>query len=327
MRITIEDIAKISGVSKSSVSRYLNHGAVSKKAAEKIKDAIEKTGFETNVFASRLKSKRSHLIGVMMRGTESVSVTKTISGINQYLKGYHYLPFVLYDDLDGSDDLMKMKALVNQGVDAIIFGSNQCSKEVIQYIHEIKIPVLLIGQKSEIFPYRKLDDYEAGRCMGEYIKQCGLNRIVFLGVSEADESVGRDRKRGVLDVFESSGEAYDFHFVEADFSFNEAYAKAEECMSYQPEIIIGASDRMSMGVLLYLHEHGVLVPEEVSVAGFGGYDFSKVTYPPLTTISFDYYQLGRLAAKDVLMMLDEECDETLEEATMQLLIRESVKNE
>lgn len=325
MRITIEDIAKISGVSKSSVSRYLNHGAVSKKSAEKIKEAIEKTGFETNVFASRLKSKRSYLIGVMMKGIESVSVTKIITGINRYLKEYQYLPFVLYDDIDEVDDLNKMKALVNQGVDGIIFGTDQCSLEMIQYINTIKIPVLMIGQKSSIFPYRKFNDYEAGRLLGEYILSCGHKNLVFLGVNEMDESVGIDRKKGLLDVYQKSGISFDYHFVESDFSFHHSYDKAKECMSYHPDIIVGASDRMSMGVLLYLHEHGISVPDQVSVAGFGGYDFSKVTWPPLTTVAYDYYQLGKQAARDMLLLLNEKCEEPLDEAVMQLIIRESVK--
>lgn len=325
MQITIEDIARISGVSKSSVSRYLNNGAVSKKSAEKIKAAIEKTGFETNVFASRLKSKKSHLIGVMMKGIESVSVTKIITGINRYLKDYQYLPFVLYDDIGESDDLHKLKALVNQGVDAIIFGTDQCSPEIIQYIHTIKIPILIVGQKDAVFPYRKFNDYEAGRMLGSYLLSCKLRNLVFLGVSEEDESVGIDRKQGMIDVYEESGREYEFHFVEADFSFDASYAKAKECMKYHPDVIIGASDRMSMGVLLYLHEQHISVPRDLSVAGFGGYDFSKVTCPPLTTVEYDYYQLGKLAARDILLSLGETCEDILAEAEMNLVIRESVK--
>lgn len=324
MHITIEDIARISGVSKSSVSRYLNNGSVSKKSAEKIKEAIEKTGFETNVFASRLKSKKSHLIGVLMKGIESVSVTKTITGINRYLKQYDYLPFVIYDDVDEDNDLNKMKALVAQGVDAIIYGNSHCSNEIRQFISSIKIPVVMVGQKDSVFPYRKFDDYQAGRILGEYIKSCGMRNIVYLGVNEEDESVGVDRKQGIIDVFKTCT-SYDFHYVEADFSFDASYQKAKECLAYHPDIIIGASDRMSMGALLYLHEQKISVPEQISVAGFGGYDFSKVTCPPLTTIAYDYYQLGRLAAQDVLKILNEECNEALNEPEMKLIIRESVK--
>lgn len=325
MHVTIEDIAKIAGVSKSSVSRYLNQGAVSKKAAEKIKEAIDKTGFETNVFASRLKSKKSRLIGVMMKGIESVSVTKILTGINRYLKQYDYLPFVLYDDVDQSDDLNNMKALVNQGVDAIIFGSDHCSREIMQYINTLKIPVLIVGQKDAVLPYRKLNDYEAGKLLGEYIHSCGHRKLVYLGVSESDESVGIDRKQGVLDAYRDKKTNCEFHFVEAEFSFEASYDKAKKCLSYQPDIIIGATDRMSMGVLLYLHENKIKVPEEVSVAGFGGYAFSKVTCPPLTTVEYDYYQLGKLAARDILVLLEEPVKEELEEPELKLIIRESVK--
>ena len=72
--MTIKDIAQISGVSKSTVSRYLNGGSISKKNAEKIERVIKETGYKPNMIASRLKAKQSHLIGILVTELKTKSV-------------------------------------------------------------------------------------------------------------------------------------------------------------------------------------------------------------------------------------------------------------
>ena len=89
-KVTIQDIANMVNVSKSSVSRYLNNGYVSEENAKKIKEAIEKTGFETNFFAKRLKTKRSKLIGIVIPRINSVTVGELLTGINRRLEENNY---------------------------------------------------------------------------------------------------------------------------------------------------------------------------------------------------------------------------------------------
>ena len=111
MKVTIQDIANMVGVSKSTVSRYLNGGYVSKENTKKIKAAIEKTGFETNFFAKRLKSKKSKLIGIIIPRIDSYTAGKTLNGINKKLQEYGYQGIILTSELDRNTELNHIKNL------------------------------------------------------------------------------------------------------------------------------------------------------------------------------------------------------------------------
>ena len=84
-RVTIQDIATIAEVSKSTVSRYLNHGYVSEEKAERIQQAIAATGFSSNAFARRLKAKRSGMIGVVTPRVDCFLCVRILTGFSKEL--------------------------------------------------------------------------------------------------------------------------------------------------------------------------------------------------------------------------------------------------
>ena len=77
-KVTIKDVAELAGVSKSTVSRYLNHGYISLEKQKRVREAIEKTGFKSNFFAKRLKTQESKLIGIVLPRMDSVTVGKLL---------------------------------------------------------------------------------------------------------------------------------------------------------------------------------------------------------------------------------------------------------
>ena len=112
--------------------------------------------------------------------------------------------------------------------------------------------------------------------------------------------------------------------METEFGFDDSYKKSGEILAYQPSAVVCATDGIAFGVMRALHENGIAVPGEVSVAGFGGYDMGDVTYPPLTTVAFDYEELGRRAARMLLRMLSAEVVESVSDFPAQLIERGSV---
>ena len=89
-KVTIQEIAEMAGVSKSTVSRYLNRGYISEEKAERIRAVIEKTGYKANFFAKRLKMKESKLIGIVLPRIDSVTVGKLLTGISRILEPRGY---------------------------------------------------------------------------------------------------------------------------------------------------------------------------------------------------------------------------------------------
>lgn len=324
-KVTIQDIANMVNVSKSSVSRYLNNGYVSEEKAEKIREAIEKTGFETNFFAKRLKTKQSKLIGIILPRIDSVTVGKLLTGINKKLESEGYQGIILISELSVEKELSHINSLYQQGVDGIIVNSIAITKEHIKLVNRLNIPVIFTGQKNNLVDCIKINDYEAGKIMGNFFKEKNHKRVVFIGVSEEDEAVGIDRKNGFISAFKDGNENSRVDFIEADFSFMKGYEKSKEALDFKPTAIICATDNICLGVLRYLHENRIGVPEEVSVAGFGGYDVGSVSYPTLTTIAFNYEAIGNQAAQGILDLINDKELTNEEEASLDLIERESVR--
>lgn len=325
-KVTIQDIANMVNVSKSSVSRYLNNGYVSEENAKKIKEAIEKTGFQTNFFAKRLKTKRTGLIGIVIPRIDSVTVGKFLNGVNKKLKENNYQGIILISELDIEKELANINSLHQQGVDGIVINSMAITKKHIELTSKLSIPTIFTGQKNEFTNYIKIDDYEAGEIMGNYIKSMGHKSIAYLGVNEWDKAVGVDRKNGFINAVKENNPECDVKFIETDFSFINAYNKADEVLKYKPTAIVCATDNICLGILRYLHENNIKVPEEVSVAGFGGYEIGTVSYPTLTTVAFDYELIGMKTAQGILDLIEGKELQENNETLLRLVERESVKS-
>ena len=107
--VTIQDIARLAGVSKSTVSRYLNHGYVSREKSGRIRAIIEETGFKSNFFARRLKTRCSKLVGIVLPRLDSVTVGKMLSGITAVLEPNGYQGLILASRLRGAQELENMR--------------------------------------------------------------------------------------------------------------------------------------------------------------------------------------------------------------------------
>lgn len=326
-KVTIQDIAALAEVSKSTVSRYLNKGYVSEEKAERIQKAIDATGFSSNAFARRLKAKKSGMIGIVMPRVDSPTGGKLLRGMSLALEEVGCRALFESSCLDGKRELQNIESLAQCGADGIIIVSIGITEAHITLAEELKkrdIPVVFVGQKHPKVTYIKVDDFGAGRMLGDYMRRMGHERVVFVGVTEKDQAVGIDRKDGFIELFTRGSRGASVDFIETDFGLEAAYEKGSEILAYRPTAIIGATDGIAFGILRALHEQGMDVPEEISVAGFGGYEMGAVTYPPLTTVAFDYEEVGRRAAKMLLQLLSEEAVASIADFPPHLIERSSV---
>ncbi|MDO4536462.1 MAG: LacI family DNA-binding transcriptional regulator [Clostridium perfringens] len=323
MKLTIQDIANMAGVSKSTVSRYLNNGYVSKENIEKIANVIDKTGYKTNFFAKRLKSKNSKLIGIIIPRIDSFTASKTLQGISGKLEKEGYQPIILTSDLDKEKEISYIKKLYLEGMDGIIVMAFCISEEHVQLINKLPIPIIFTGQSQYGVNCITIDDYKAGKIMGNFVKEKGHKNIVYVGVTEEDKAVGIYRKKGFFDAFENK---CNIKYIETDFTLKNAYENAHKAVVFKPSIIVGATDNIAIGINRYLMEKGIKVPQDISIAGFGDYDIGTAIYPALTTVGFDYEFLGFEAATRMLSLIRNEELLDLEEVPIKLVERQSVKN-
>ncbi len=302
-KLTINDIARMSGVAKSTVSRYLNGGSVRNSTSQKIKKVIDENNYEPNVFA-RLSAKSSKIIGLVVPGFNSITTPHLVEFIVAYLKKQGYTPFIMHTGNDIEEELRSIERLKNINVDGIMVLATSITKQHKTLVETSNIPILFLGQKIPEGNSVISDDYGAGFEMGKYLGSQGASKVVGLWVSEKDPAVGKDRKQGMIDGLKVYGIS-PIAFVETSFFYQDAIKNAEKLLDQEerPDTIICATDRIAQGVYKACYQKNIKIPEEISVAGFGDYETSELLIPPLTTVRFNLKGWGEVSAETMIQMI------------------------
>lgn len=299
MKVTITDIAKMAGVSKSTVSRFLNNGYVSEANRKKIQTAIDKTNYQVNFFAQALNADKSQLIGVIIPRFSSFTSNQTLKGIASSLEVAGYEMFITSSNLSVEKELKQIEKFIAMGVDGIISITTQITDDHVSLSQESKVPILFVGQTHPDVNCLAIDDHQVGKIAAEYLKSNQFKKALYIGVTEKDKAVGYYRKKGFIDHFDESTVV-----LESDFSFDNAYNLGSEVLKYDPEVIICTTDNMAIGMMRYFIEHHIDVPKDISVLSFGGYDVSSAIHPPLTTVAINYEGLGKQACSYLFNLIE-----------------------
>lgn len=301
-KITMKDIAQLSGVTKSTVSRYFNGGYVKEETKEKIAKIIEEYNYEPNAFA-RLKAKNSKMIGVIAPCLDSVVTSQVLMSIDKYLRLEGYSTMIINTDHDAQLELQYIEKLWRMNVDGIILSATYLSEAHYEMLAKVDIPVVVVAQHYKEGVCIINDDYYGGKFIGEYIGKSGCKKIACMCVDSWDEAIGVVRKKGIMDGLKKQG-IEDVTLCYSDFSFEHAYGQVTKLLETETiDGLICSTDRQAMGAYKAIREKGLRIPEDVSVVSFGGYDTSELLIPKLTTIRFDTEYSGRCCARTILSMI------------------------
>ena len=305
--VTLNDIAKMANVSKSTVSRYLNNGSVGQKTREKLDKIVEETGYQPNKFAQSLKARNSNIVGVIIPRFDSPSANQVLKGIDTVAYEENIQLMITNANLDLKRTKEDLDMLQRQKVGAIILFATEIDEALKKMIQSSKIPILIYGQRLENNPSFVFDDYEAGKIIGQHAIDQGHRRLLFVGVTEADYSVGVLRKKGFYDVAQKAGA--EVEFIETGFSRSYSYEKALEFLpKTKATYIAAATDHIAIGISNASAELGISIPEQISLSGFGGYSEARNVFPHITTVQYPFYAIGELMMKKTIKALDSKAE-------------------
>ncbi len=326
--MNIIDIAKLAGVSKSTVSRFLNDGYVSEENKLKIQKVIDDTGYIPSTHAKTLRTKKTNLIGVILPKISSETVSKIVSGISNELSNYDYNIILGNTDLNLDKEIEYLKIFKNKNVDGVIFVATIITKKHLEVLDSIKIPIVIVGQKIDGYPCVYHSDYEASYAMVENLVKNGHKKIAYIGVSKKDISVGLNRERGYEECLKENNIKIDEKLIRrGEFTQESGYINTKSILENVGNIdaIFCATANIAIGSLEYLKENNVKVPEDISVCAIGTSKISNIISPKLTTVEYHYEESGVQSAKIILRALDGEYDKNSIKLGYNLKIRESVK--
>lgn len=323
---TIADIAQLAGVAKSTVSRYLNGGSVGEATRKKIERVITETGYVPNTFAQSLKAKKTNIIGTIVPRLDSYAAAKTLLGIDEQLRELNCQMLISNTSQQLEREIESIYSFARQKVAGIILMATQITDAHLDAFQKIEIPVILVGQQHPDVHSIIHRDFEAAYEIGKYILEKGHRNIAYLGVPDYDVAVGINRKEGFQKAM-AEKEVSSVHYFETGFRMADALTEATKIIEeHRPSIMVCATDNIALGAVKAAHLKGLKVPEELSVTGFGGYEVTEVIHPALTTVAYDFQKAGKMAAGNIIKLIEGEKIEKITFSEFVLIERESVDN-
>ncbi len=327
---TIKDVAKLAGVSISTVSRVMNDSKpVSPEARRKVIDAINKLDFKPNELARSLVMKRSNLIGVIVKDIGISYMAQIVRGIEEIGRMYKYdiLLSSTYGDIEQESKIMDF--MLTKQVEGIVMISEDTNPEVIYKLKNQSAPFIHL---DKFYDYEdthtvSIDYVNASKEMTNYLIKQNHKRIIFLEESTGTK-IGKAKQKGYIDVMEENGlEAIIINA--AGINIKDGYDISEKILEKAVKEDVSAvfcsEDELAIGLLNYCYDHNVKVPENISIAGFGDVPLASTYRPSLTTVREPYYDIGAVSMRKLVKELKENqkiIDNTI--LPSELIERESV---
>lgn len=301
--MNIHDIAKLAGVSSTTVSRYLNNGYVSQSKREQIQKVIEKTGYAPLIGAQTMRTKQKKLIGVIIPKISSESVSRTVDGISETISAHGYQ--ILLGNTDNNPEKeLQFLSIFQANTDGILFMATILTEKHRQLLKKLKVPVVLIGQLLDDFDCAYYDDFDAAKELTTLLIRSNCRQIGFIGVTLEDRAAGLARQNGFLAAMQEAGmEISKGHMVYGPFTRESGRRSMEKLLNIFPDIdgVFCATDSIAVGAMQAACAAGKKVPQQVAVVGVGDSQISRIIEPALTTVHFHYKTSGQKAAG---MLLD-----------------------
>lgn len=325
-KLTMSDIAKMAGVGKSTVSRYFNGGYIKEETRLKLKKVIDENNYEPSTLAQSLKAKYTKVIGIVVPCLDSITTSRVLMTMDQYLKDHGYTTLIINTNHDEMRELTSIEQLWRMNVDGIILMATAVTMAHQNIAAKLDIPLLFVAQRYGAGVSIINDDYSAGYEVGKYAAYMGHRKICYIGVSGKDEAVGIYRKDGVINGLRDNGVS-SVDLLETDFSLEKAHLTALDYLKKkQPTLFIGATDNIALGCLKAINELKLKMPDDISLIGFGGYETSQFINPSLSTVRFNNEETGIKAGQTIIDLIEGNVVDNLQLIGYTLIKGQSVKD-
>ncbi|MBZ9708862.1 LacI family DNA-binding transcriptional regulator [Mesorhizobium sp. ESP7-2] len=308
--VTMATVGRLAGVSQVTVSRALSDPSkVSPATFEKIRNAIEMTGFVPNAIAGALASRRSRLIGALVPSITNIVYSSMIQAFSEGIAGHGYQILLSETGFDPKEEERAIVTLLSRRPDAMLLTGIHHMLEARRMLMAAGIPVVELWDMTEtpIDLCVGFSHVETGRAVAEFVLEAGYKNAAT--VSAGDERALRRKDAFVKEIGRRAG----IDVTQINFVGGASLARGREALrilvdeqNFRGGAIFCSSDLLAHGVLIEANVRGLRVPDEIAVIGFGDQDFAAHVVPPLTTVRVDRTELGLTAAKAILARFDGE---------------------
>ena len=327
-RVTSIDVAKRAGVSQSTVSRvFSTNSKVSEDKQKRVLEAAKELGYHPNAIARSLTTERTNIIGLVMANLTSPFYPYVL---DKFLLRFQSMDkqTLLFTSAPNQEIDELLPHILQHRVDALIATSITMTSELAEECRRYGVPVILFNRYAPGTSAVCSDNEAGSRQVADILIDTGHQRIAYIA-GTASASTNRDREKGFTDRLHERG-VTDWIRGAGDFTYESGYAVASELLAREdrPDGIFCASDNMALGALdAARYEHGLNIPDDLSVIGFDDMPISSWPTYNLTTIT----QQVDLMIEEAISMLVERLEDPARPPETRLIpgilqIRGSVKN-
>lgn len=343
--VTLTEVAKLSGVSASTVSNILNGKTnVGEATKARVLKVIEETGYEPNYFASSMRKRSTKMVGIVvedltiytmpivercMSCLEDAGYKTILSNLRMYDKWHD----TWYYDETRLVTVLKnaMAQFRSVKVDGVVYIGGHCRYlRVFSEFSDMKIVVAYAIAKDENIPSVIIDDEKGGYDVTRYLLDMGHTKIGVIGGAEENLHTQK-RLAGYQKAMFEHGLLFNPEMVAyGNWIRTSGYELAPKVLKHNPTALFCMNDYMAAGVYDYCREKGIRIPEDLSIVGYDDIELSWYLVPELTTCQIRSGSIGEQAAERMVNLLNKDEDEasttgSISKVECEMIYRGSVK--
>ncbi|MGE6742942.1 LacI family DNA-binding transcriptional regulator [Allorhizobium pseudoryzae] len=303
---TMNDVALLAGVTPMTVSRALRGtGGVSKDTRDRIERAADQLGYVVDSTAAGLSSRKSGFVAVVVPTINNSNFADTVRGITDGLDGTRLQILLGYTDYRADKEESIIRSLLARRPEAIIVTDDTHTEQSQRLLAGAGIPVIEMWglPKEPIHRVVGFSNFKAAEAVTLHLYESGYRNIAFIGGSENFDKRGLERRRGYDSAVRQSGlgEPKVITYGVAPVSIEQGAHAMHQLLEVWPGVdaVVCVSDLLAFGALTQCQRQGIPVPAQMAIAGFGNYDISAYSVPPITTVDVHAYEIGRTVAQVV----------------------------
>lgn len=308
---TLDDVARISGVSTATVSRCLNEPKKVKPPTRKrVEAAIKQLGYTPNFAARSMAAKRTFTIGAIIPTMENAIFARGLQAFQEQLDARGYTLLVSSSAYKADAEERQIRNLVARGADGILVIGQDRDPAIYDYLERQNVPILAAWSfdAAARAPTIGFDNHAAMHALASRVIELGHTRIGMISGISAQNDRARMRVAGVRDAMRDNDlDPMSLELVEVAYSISDGTTAFKKlmCGTPLPSIVMCGNDVLAIGAIRGAQQLKMAIPGDVSITGFDDIELAQAADPELTTVRVPHRDMGTRAALELIAMIED----------------------
>lgn len=302
LAISINDVAREAGVSKSTVSRALAGGPVSAEVRARVEAAVRRTGYRPNLLARRLRARDTGLVGMIVADIRNPFFTAAIRAVEEVAYRQDLRLVLCNTDEDPQREALYLQLMHEERISGVILAPTRATQARLEQLR-LEFPVVLLDRAGSVGRYDSvvLDNATAMAELVGHLAGQGLVRIG--GLFGSTSSTASERRDGYLAAMQAAGLAADYREIAPTAEAAAAEVAAWLASPQPPQALVASNSLLLMGALKAARALGLRIPQDLALAGFDNERWTELVEPGITVVEQPVEDMGREAMELLLARL------------------------